>query len=161
MKRIYSVALRRMALVVFAACTVPVSLMAQAPRSAQAPPGCSEGVWTPTPVQRAQSGGLSAPAFHAVYGLSCDGYVYMIRFSNIINGNIIAVDVLGKTQVACVSGTWTSSPVQQAESGDENSPAFHVVWGLACGKNVYMIRFTNKFNGNQIRVDVLGQTPIT
>lgn len=121
---------------------------------------CPGGVWTPAPVQAAQSGTPTSPAFHAVYGLSCGGNVYMIRFSNKINGNHIGVDILGKTPVGCSGGTWTPTPVQKADAGSPDAPAFHTVYGLSCGGKAYMIRFSNKINGNNISVDILGQTPL-
>jgi hypothetical protein len=38
------------------------------------------------------------------------------------------------------------------------TPAFHTVYGLECGGKVYMIRFGNKISGNNIVVDVIGET---
>ena len=63
--------------------------------------------------------------------------------------------------VHCSGGTWTPTPVQHAESGTASQPAFHTVYGLSCGGNVFMVRFSNKVGpkGDQIVVDSLGQTP--
>ena len=48
------------------------------------------------------------------------------------------------------AGSWTPGPVQHIEGGTANQPAYHTVWGLVCGGNVYMIRFSNTVsNGTQ------------
>lgn len=142
--------------------TVPVKAQSAAPQQPKAALPCSGGIWTPAPVQQAQSGDPVTPAFHAVWGLSCAGNVYMIRFGNRIGGDKIVVDILGKAPVACSGGIWTPTPVQHVQSGDPVTPAFHTVWGLSCGGNVYMVRFGNKIGpqANRIVVDVIGQVPV-
>jgi hypothetical protein len=141
--------------IIFIASFAVVPSIAQSPSSqvADAVP-CSGGTWTPTPVQHAESGTASQPAFHTVYGLSCGGNVFMVRFSNKVNpnSNQIVVDTLGKTPVPCSGGTWTPAPVQHAESGIASQPAFHTVYGLSCGGKVFMIRFSNKVGPKAIRL---------
>jgi hypothetical protein len=87
-------------LIIFVASFAVVPAIAQSPSSqvADAVP-CSGGTWTPAPVQHAESGTASQPAFHTVYGLSCGGKVFMIRFSNKVGpkGDQIVVDSLGQT----------------------------------------------------------------
>jgi hypothetical protein len=164
MKRTIVIAGKCAALIVLFANCVVVPSMAQNPSSqVEDAVHCSGGTWTPTPIQHAESGTASQPEFHTVYGLSCGGNVFMVRFSNKVgpNSNQIVVDMLGKTPVPCSGGTWTPTPVQHAESGTASQPEFHTVYGLSCGGNVFMIRFSNKVGpqSNRIVVDSLGQTP--
>jgi hypothetical protein len=117
------------------------------------------GVWTPEPVQQVEAGTPQTPEFHAVYGLSCGGTVYMVRFGNRIGPqNQIVSDVIGQTKVACDGGVWTPTPIQKAQNGSPSNLAFHTVYGLSCGSSVYMIRFSNVIApGNRIVVDVIGK----
>jgi hypothetical protein len=140
----------------FAAATCSLALLSALPSNAQ----CADrGIWTPEPVQQVEAGTPQAPAFHAVYGLSCGGTVYMVRFGNQIGPhNQIVSDVIGQTKVACNGGVWTPTPIQKAQSGNPSNLAFHTVYGLSCGGSVYMIRFSNVIApGNRIIVDVIGK----
>src|SRR5579864_8906184 len=124
MKRTIRIAVKLVAAMVLVGSFTGVLAHAQA---------CADGVWTPAPVQQAESGNALNPAFHSVYGLSCGGNVYMIRFSNKVGAqaNGIVTDILGKTAVGCSGGKWSPTPVQKAESGTPQQPLFHTVWGLA------------------------------
>jgi hypothetical protein len=162
MKRLFTTTVVGLSVIVFIGYAVVVSSRAQTPqpraaRAAALP--CAGGSWTPTPVQHVESGDSAHPEFHTVYGLSCGGNVYMVRFGNQISGRIV-IDILGKTPVGCPGGTWTPTPVQHVDGGSAVSPVFHTVWGLACGGNIYMVRFGNTINGNNIVVDILGKTPV-
>ena len=161
MKMTGSIAAKCVTMIAFVACfaTVPSTAQSTDPKADSVVSECSGGVWTPAPVQHAESGSATDPAFHTIYGLSCGGNVLMIRLSNKIGGKNIVVDVLRKVPIGCSGGVWTPTPVQHAESGSATDPAFHTVWGLACGGNVFMVRFSNKISGNNINVDILGQTP--
>jgi hypothetical protein len=140
----------------FVAAIWSLAFLSALPSTAQC---TGRGVWTPEPVQQVEAGTPQSPAFHAVYGLSCGGTVYMIRFGNQIGPhNQIASDVIGQTKIACDGGVWTPTPIQKAQSGSPSNLAFHTVYGLSCGSSVYMIRFSNVIApGNRIVVDVIGK----
>jgi hypothetical protein len=69
-----------------------------------------------------------------------------------------------KTQVAhtgCVGGKWTPAPISQLQAGEPSNPAFHTVWGYACGSNIYMLRSSNVVVPSPgIRGDIIGKTTI-
>jgi hypothetical protein len=129
---------------------------------------CSGGVWTPKPVQDIGSHEGPPGLFHTLWGLSCGGNVYMIRISNALTpdqkGEQIVVDAIKQTAIGCSGGIWTPTAVQEAHSGNlQPYPPhleFHTMWGLSCGKTVYMIRFSNVVNGNEIVVDAVAQKPV-
>ena len=60
--------------------------------------------------------------------------------------------------VGCSTGAWTPGPLQRAQNTNPDAPTFHTVWGLSCGQNVYMIRFSNRVGTppQQIVADVIG-----
>jgi hypothetical protein len=128
---------------------------------------CRDGRWTPQPVQSAQAGDYNQPVFHAIYGMSCNGMVYMIRMSNAVNDNgktAIVTNVLSKAPLdGCQDGgVWTPQPIQKFETPSPTNVAFHTVYGLSCDGHVYMIRFSNVIvGGPRIAVSVLGQTPLS
>jgi hypothetical protein len=115
MKRVLNIAAECVVVIVFIGYVTAMTAAAQtsapkAPEATKAVLPCSGGTWTPTPVAQAQSGGASTPAFHTIYGLSCGGNVYMVRFGNKISGENIKVDMLGKTPVACSGGNGLLRP---------------------------------------------------
>jgi hypothetical protein len=149
------------------ALLVAVLVLTLTPAKAQSSMPCSDGHWTPEPVQQVESGSAINPTFHAVYGLLCGNTIYMIRMSNVVvsNGKAeIITDVISKALVPCdKGGAWSPHPVQKAQAGGPSDPTFHTVYGLLCGNTIYMIRMSNVVVSNgksELVTDILGTTSI-
>lgn len=108
----------------------------------------SVGLWTPAPLQLAQSGTPQAPAFQSFYGLLCEDKIHLVRFGNTINGNQIDVSVIASKEVPWRSGVWTPTPLQSAVVNDPATPQFHVMWAIAYPGRVVMVRFSNSLAGS-------------